>query len=171
MTIQILQYEFLGPIRLDEWGPPMEKVVYLILSRQKDSFNIIYAGECEKTTEKTFFTNNPNFKCWIQNSGSENSMYLAILPLFDSNQSTRKSILGKIVLRYNPSCNPQEEIPKPEYSIRRNFDSDKEKPDSEGYEKFSCPCCGAEMKIEKILQNSKLIRCTKCGLSDTRMNS
>ena len=62
MSIQILQYEFLGPIRLDEWGPPMEKVVYLILSRVKDSFNIVYVGDCEKTEEKNFFVNNPNFK-------------------------------------------------------------------------------------------------------------
>ena len=170
MTIQILQYEFLGPIRLDEWGPPMEKVVYLILSRRQDSFNIIYAGECEKTSEINFFTNNPNFKCWIQNAGSENSMYLAILPLFDSNQSIRKSILNKIVLRYKPSCNPSDELSQPEYAIKRKLDSDKETPAKED-EKIVCPCCGDEMILEKILQNSKLVRCTNCGLSDTRINS
>ena len=63
MSIQILQYEFLGPIKLDEWGPPMEKVVYLIFSRKKDSFNIIYVGDCEKTDEKSFFVQHPLFKC------------------------------------------------------------------------------------------------------------
>ena len=31
LSIQILQYEFLGPIPLDEWGPPMEKLVLLDL--------------------------------------------------------------------------------------------------------------------------------------------
>ena len=170
MTIQILQYEFLGPIRLDEWGPPMEKVVYLILSRQKDSFNIIYAGDCEKTTENNFFTNNPNFKCWLQTAGYENSIYLAILPLFDSNPSTRKSILNKIVFRYKPCCNPQDALPPPQYSIK-SFGADQDMTSNEDDEKIFCPCCGAEMKIEKMLQHSKLIRCSKCGLSDTRMNS
>ncbi|MDX1533798.1 MAG: hypothetical protein R3230_06315, partial [Nitrosopumilaceae archaeon] len=62
MSIQILQYEFLGPIRLSEWGPPMEKVVYLIMSRDKDRFNIIYADECEKTEKNDFFTQNDQFK-------------------------------------------------------------------------------------------------------------
>lgn len=169
MTIQILQYEFLGPIRLDEWGPPMEKVVYLILSRQKDTFNIIYAGECEKTNEKNFFTINPNFKCWVHTAGSENSIYLAILPLFDSPLSARLTILNKIILRYKPSCNPQEEEKQPEYIVRQNEDLDQKT--SADDEIISCPCCGSEMILEKRLQNSKLVRCTKCGLSDTRMNS
>jgi predicted RNA-binding Zn-ribbon protein involved in translation (DUF1610 family) len=170
MTIQILHYEFLGPIRLDEWGPPMEKVVYLILSRQKDTFNIIYAGECEKTNEKNFFTNNPNFKRWIQTTGSENSVYLAILPLFDSPPSTRLTVLNKIILRYKPSCNPQEEEKQPGYIVHKNVDLD-QKPIGDNDQKISCPCCGSEMRLEKQLQNSKLIRCTNCGLSDTRMNS
>ncbi len=105
MSIQILQYEFLGPIKLDEWGPPMEKVVYLIFSRKKDSFNIIYVGDCEKTDEKNFFVNNPNFKCWIETARSEDSLYLAILPMFESNQSGRKRIAHKILLHYHPPCN------------------------------------------------------------------
>lgn len=116
VTIQILQYEFLGPIKLDEWGPPMEKVVYLILSRHKDSFNIVYVGNCEKTDDKKFFLDNPNFKCWIQTCGSENSTYLAILPLFDSDSITRKVITQKIILRYKPPCNPQEDK-QPDYVV------------------------------------------------------
>ena len=56
MTIQILHYEFLGPIKLAEWGPPMEEVVYAILARTKDRFNIIYIDETEKTDKSDFFT-------------------------------------------------------------------------------------------------------------------
>ena len=172
MTIQILQYEFLGPIKLDEWGPPMEKVVYLILARNKDSFNIIYAGDCEKTNDRKFFLDNPNFKCWIQTAGSENSMYLAILPMFDSNQHSRKSILNKIILRYKPLCNPKEEPQKPDYSVRTKPEfEEKNYTSSENPEKISCPCCGAAMKVEKVLKNTSLFRCTMCGLSDTRTNS
>ena len=64
MSIQILQYEFLGPIPISEWGPPMEKLVYLILSRTKDKFDILYVGDCQKTEEKSFFTSHDKFQCW-----------------------------------------------------------------------------------------------------------
>jgi len=82
LSIQILHYEFLGSIPLEEWGPPMEKLVYLIFSRDKDNFKILYVGECEKTDDKSFFVQHSSYNCWIQNSGSEKSLYLAILPLF-----------------------------------------------------------------------------------------
>ena len=53
------------------------------MSRDKDRFNIVYAGDCEKTDDKSFFVQHSGFKCWVVKSGSEKSLYLAILPLFD----------------------------------------------------------------------------------------
>ena len=173
MSIQILQYEFLGPIRLDEWGPPMEKVVYLILSRTKDSFNIIYVGDCEKTEESSFFVNNPNFKCWIKTAGSEDSLYLAILPRFESNQNVRKGIIGKILQRYQPTCNENDikETP-PDYLVRPNSTGLSPEENSENQaQKTTCPCCGSEMKVDKILENTSILKCSGCGISDTRLNS
>ena len=162
MSIQILQYEFLGPIPLDQWGPPMEKLVYLIMSRDRDNFDIVYVGDCEKTDDVSFFTQNTHFKCWMQHAVSEKSLHLAILPLFESGKEYRQNILNKIKNRYKPVCNSYETIEsKPDYIVR----SAKEP------EKFSCPCCGAEMKSEKILEKSTLYRCTSCGISDTRLNS
>ena len=163
MSIQILQYEFLGPIKLQEWGPPMEKVVYLIMSREKDSFNIIYAGDCEKTTEENFFTKNPNFDCWTD-SHSDASLYLAILPMFESENDARHKVVNQILERYHPKCNEAKPEPKPEYKIRS-------KPNLESHTITSCPCCGSEMKVEKELENTTIIRCTECGISDTRLNS
>jgi hypothetical protein len=169
LSIQILQYEFLGPIKLDEWGPPMEKVVYLILSRTKDSFNIIYVGDCEKTDEKNFFITNANFKCWVQKAGSENSLYLAILPMFNSPSSARIGIINKILQRYKPSCNENNVVEKkPDYVVRPKI----EEPEPEEPEqKVSCPCCGSQMNIDKVLENTTVLKCTGCGLSDTRVNS
>ena len=168
MSIQILQYEFLGPIPLDEWGPPMEKLVYLILSRDKDKFNIIYAGECEKTEDKSFFVQHSQFKCWVQQSGSEKSLYLAIFPMFDANKERRQNVLNKIIVHYKPPCNAVD-IPKevkPDYIVRKT-----EEPLRESDEKISCLCCGSEMKAEQILEKSTVYRCTNCGISDTRLNS
>ncbi len=166
LSIQILQYEFLGPIPLDEWGPPMEKLVFLILSRDKDNFKIVYAGDCEKTDDKSFFVQHSQFKCWVQQSGSEKSLYLAILPMFESSDDHRQNVLNKIMTHYKPPCNSAD-IPKvkPNYVVRKT-----EKPSLET-EKFSCPCCGSEMKSEKILGKSTLYRCTGCGISDTKLNS
>ncbi len=161
MSIQILQYEFLGPISLDEWGPPMEKLVYLIMSREKDNFNIVYVGDCEKTDDVSFFTQNSHFKCWMQHSTSEKSLHLAILPLFESGKEYRENIINKIINRYKPVCNSNDASPpKPDYVVRSTVS-----------EKFSCPCCGKDMKPEKILEKSTLYRCVGCGISDTKLNS
>lgn len=40
--------------------------------------------------------------------------------------------------------------------------------ESADLEKISCPCCGGKMNLEKVLENTNLLRCTICGLSDTR---
>ncbi|MDH3203382.1 MAG: hypothetical protein OEL81_01735 [Nitrosopumilus sp.] len=166
MSIQILQYEFLGPIPLDEWGPPMEKLVYLIMSRDKDRFNIVYVGDCEKTDDKSFFVQHSHFKCWVQQSGSEKSLYVAILPMFESSDIRRKNVLNKIMTRYKPPCNSDDiSETKPDYVTRK---SEEPIPDSE---KLVCPCCGSEMKAEQILEKSTLFRCAGCGISDTKLNS
>ena len=105
MPIQILQYEFLGPIGLSEWGPPMEEVVYILFAKNKDVFNIIYVGESGKTESSDFFTKNEQFKCWLSNAGGENNLYLSIYPMWESNQSAQKQLVRKIVDRYKPVCN------------------------------------------------------------------
>ncbi len=165
LSIQILQYEFLGPIPLDEWGPPMEKLVYLILSRDKDKFNIVYVGDCEKTDDHSYFTNHSQYGCWMKQAVSEKSLHLAILPLFDHSPEHRKNVIGKIITQYKPLCNSSD-IPekKPDYAVRKSEDPSPS-------EKISCLCCGAEMKPEKVLEKSTLFRCTECGLSDTKLNS
>ncbi len=171
MSIQILQYEFLGPIKLEEWGPPMEKVVYLILSRVKDTFNTLYVAECEKTDNNGFFTQNHAFKCWVDKSGSEKLLYLAILPMFDSNPSQRKQIVSKIITRYRPICNMEgisEE--KPDYIVKPRSNSDIAQIKKSDLGKTLCPCCGSEMKSTKVTEKSSIIKCSECGLSDTRLD-
>ncbi len=166
MSIQILQYEFLGPIPLEEWGPPMEKLVYLILSFDKDKFNILYVGKCEKTDDESFFTQHPSHSCWTKNMGYEKSLFLAILPLFESGDGERQNVVNRIVSLYKPVCNSADVAEtKPDYVVRKS-----EKMNHEP-EKISCLCCGSEMVPEKILKKSTLFRCTGCGLSDTKVNS
>ena len=83
----------------------MEKVVYLIMSRDKDRFNIIYADECEKTEKTDFFIKNDKFKCWLQNGGREENLYLSILPMFEAEDYERKRVVEKIISGYKPICN------------------------------------------------------------------
>ncbi len=108
MTIQVLHYEFLGPVPISEWGPPMEKVVYILLSRSRERFTIIYADECEETDAVGYFTKNPLFKNWIRAAGGEKNLYMCILPLFESDAPQRQGIVARIVSRYKPECNFQE---------------------------------------------------------------
>ena len=144
----------------------MEKVVYLIMTCQKDSFNIIYAGDCEHTSYDEFFTTHSSFKCWTEQSNSEKSLYLAILPMFESGNDERKQILDQIIARYHPICNLEiKSDVKPKYKIRPKSDS------QNILTKTPCPCCGSNMKVDKVLENTTIIRCIECGLSDTKLNS
>ncbi len=108
MTIQILHYEFLGPIKLSDWGPPMDEVVYIIMGRFKDTFKILYVNQSEKTKETDFFTKNDKFKCWITHAGSEDNLYLCIYPMYDSDKNNRQKIDNKTIGKYNPICNSSE---------------------------------------------------------------
>ena len=165
MSIQILQYEFLGPIPLSDWGPPMAKLIYVIMSRNGEKFNIVYAGNCSDTNDKTFFTQHEHFKCWVQHTGSEESLHLAIFPMPDSNDAHRNHILNKILSSYRPPCNPIQQTtdPEPSYTVRQTEE------DADPSAKVICPCCGSEMKEEPVLEKSTLYRCTGCGMSDTRL--
>ena len=144
----------------------MEKLVYLILSSNKDKFNIIYVGKCEKTEDESFFTQHSRYSCWTQNMGYGKSLSLAILPLFESDDDKRQNIVDKIIALYKPVCNSADVVEKkPDYVIRK---SENKIPESE---KHLCLCCGTAMIPEKVLEKSTLYRCTGCGLSDTKINS
>ena len=153
-----MQYEFLGPVLLENWGPPMEKTIYAILSRDGDKFNIIYVGDCQKTSEKSFLTQHENFKCWNANAGLQKSLYIAIHPMFESDDFARQNVVNKIIKNYKPACNSII-TQKADYLVRKTDT------------KIQCPCCGKEMKAEKKLAKSTLYRCSSCNLSDTRLDS
>ncbi len=105
MTLQILNYEFLGPIKLSEWGPPMEQVIYILLMRVKDTFQLIYVGESEKSQDEDFFKKHEKFQCWINIAGSEKNLYLSIYPMWHSAPDERKRLANKIINKYKPLCN------------------------------------------------------------------
>lgn len=105
LAMQILHYEFLGPVRLDEWGPPMEDVVYALLARCGDKFSLVYVDQCGRSDDAGFFTKNPRFGCWIRNAGAENRLYVAVYPMFGSSARGRASVVHRIVSKYSPPCN------------------------------------------------------------------
>ena len=107
LAIQILHYEFLGPIEISEWGPPMNKLIYLLFSKTKNGFNMLYASQVKKTEKTDFFIQNEKFKCWLQHAGSEDLLYLAIYPMPDSEESDRERIVPKIISKYRPPCNTE----------------------------------------------------------------
>ena len=90
---------------MDEWGPPMENVIYAMLARQKDQFHLVYVDVCESTQEASFFVSNPDFKCWMEKARSEQNLYVAILPMFDADAGGRKHVRDRLVLALRPPCN------------------------------------------------------------------
>ncbi len=116
MAIQILHYEFLGPIKLSEWGPPMEAVVYIIFSKNKDVFNMLHVAETGKTEAEDFFKKNDQFKCWLSHAGNEENLYLSIYPMWESSESQRRQLENKIISRYKPICNQFDESDRDVFS-------------------------------------------------------
>ena len=83
----------------------MDKVVYIIFSKDKDVFNMIYVAESDKTDARDFFTNNDQLKCWISYSGKEDNLYLSIYPMWESSKSERVQLSRKIITKYKSICN------------------------------------------------------------------
>ena len=123
-------------------------------------FGIVYAGDCEKTDDKSFFVQHPGFKCWVENAGSERSLHLAILPMFDADKSRRQNVLGKIISQYRPPCNDGVAEPKPDYAVK-----------SSAGPGIPCPRCNSEMRPEQFLEKSTVYRCGSCGSEETRLRS
>lgn len=142
MAVQILQYEFLGPVPVAEWGPPMEQVVYVLLAVDGERFSVVYADQCAKSDDPAFFTKNSQFKCWMEQAGSEKNLHVAVLPMFGSADGERARVVRQILQKYRPPCNP---------------------------ESASCACCGTPMSVEREMGKSRLYRCPSCGVTDTRL--
>ena len=83
----------------------MDRVVYIIFSKNKDVFNMLYVAETGKTESQDFFTKNDQFKCWLSYAGKEENVYLSIYPMWESSQPERNQLVNKIIVRYKPICN------------------------------------------------------------------
>jgi len=83
----------------------MDRVVYIIFSKNKDVFNMIYVAESDKTEARDFFKKNDQFKCWMSYAGKEENLYLSIYPMWESSQPERNQLVKKIITRYKPVCN------------------------------------------------------------------
>ena len=99
----------------------MGEILYAVLSRDRDRFNMLYAGDCEHTDDKAFFVQHGQFKCWVEKAGSDSALYLAVLPMKDSGAQRRQVVLQRIIRSYRPPCNPAADIPeqRPSYNVRR----------------------------------------------------
>jgi len=126
LTIQILQYEFLGPIKLSEWGPPSPSVAYIIFSKNKDVFNMIYVGESDETEARDFFTKNVQFKCWLSYAGKKENLYLSIYPMRESSGSERSQLIRKIISKYKPVCNEINEDSQNKQTISQSTEPEPE---------------------------------------------
>jgi hypothetical protein len=85
----------------------MDEVIYVLFGKIKEGFNVIYADQSDKVTESNFFIKNDKFKCWLQHTGSEDSLYLAIYPMWNSEKDDRERIVQKIISKYKPACNTE----------------------------------------------------------------
>lgn len=83
----------------------MEQVVYILLRRTKDTFELVYVGECEKSQDEDFFQKHEKSECWTKSAGHERDLYVSVYPMWGSTSDERKRLANKIIAKYKPSCN------------------------------------------------------------------
>ncbi len=108
----------------------MEGVVYIIFSKNKDVFNMLYVGETGKTEAGDFFTKNTQFKCWLSHAGNEGNLYLSIYPMWESSESQRRQLENKIISRYRPVCN-HSMVDQDTFTVRKTEPEPEPEPESE----------------------------------------
>ncbi len=93
---------FSKPFSIDEWDPPKEAALYLILT--KDDGRIIYVGESGNLDDREFWKGHHKYNCWVRVAGAENNLAIAFYPMVDSTPVQRKEIESSLVRKLQPLC-------------------------------------------------------------------
>lgn len=102
--INVEGYYFSGPWLLEKNEFIEVPVLYVILCKKNEGYDIIYIGQTEENEQ---LLRHEQYKCWVENceQGSKN-LYLGtfLLPLEKYSPEEKKEIEEKLEERINPPC-------------------------------------------------------------------
>ncbi len=93
---------FSKPFPIDEWDPPKNAALYLIL--RKDDGRIIYVGESGNLDDRGFWKGHHKYNCWVRVAGAEKNLAIAFYPMVDSTPVQRKEIESNLIRKLQPLC-------------------------------------------------------------------
>jgi hypothetical protein len=93
---------FSKPFPIDEWDPPKQAALYLILT--KDDGRIIYVGESGNLEDREFWKGHHKYNCWVRVAGAEKNLAIAFHPMVDSTPVQRKEMESSLVRKLQPLC-------------------------------------------------------------------
>jgi len=109
MNIIFDEHEFSSPTRIAKWEPPKKPGLYVILKADLSSSPIplkpIYFGQTRNFAERGFLKSHKNYKYWVKEAGSEDSIFIAIYIMLGSIEEERKTMEDKLIAKYRPVCN------------------------------------------------------------------
>ena len=104
MSIAISGILFDGPYSLSSWDSTGGAALYCILYKQADKWNVVYVGETSNLDENVISSHQKR-DCWLERTGSESNLYIAIYPMPNSTERQRLRIEAKIKIENEPPCN------------------------------------------------------------------
>jgi hypothetical protein len=93
---------FSKPFPIDEWDPPKQAALYLILTM--DDGRIIYVGESGNLENREFWKGHHKYNCWVRVADTEKNLAIAFHPMVDSTPVQRKEIESSLVRKLQPLC-------------------------------------------------------------------
>lgn len=102
--------EFTNPIRITDWEPPFTAAVYAITvpTEKAGRFRLVYIGESGDDSAMGFFTDHPKYPCWLEQAGSEESIFVGLHLMPDSTQEERRKVEAEAIGSLDLVCQSDE---------------------------------------------------------------
>ena len=104
MSISFSGHIFSDPVPVATWMPPYQAGIYAILipdsSAKPLPFRVIYFSESGNLSDRAFLRGHHRYLDWLQISGSEYNLYIAIHLMPDSTKEERSEVEAHLKADY-----------------------------------------------------------------------
>lgn len=99
MAIEWSGVEFSGPVQIADWEPPQGAGVYVIMmpGSQEGYYKLIYVGESENLADRGFYRSHHNFRCWMDQAGSLDRIFIGLYLMPNSTPEQRREIESRVI--------------------------------------------------------------------------
>jgi len=106
MSVNINNYEFSNPVKMDDFEYAEKKGIYIILyEKYKENLNMAYIGQSDNLAERGLPWNHTKIDKFKELAGKKNNLYISFHNMPHSTPNTRQEIERELIKEYKPPCN------------------------------------------------------------------